>query len=389
MPVFYPDHVVNGSQQSSDAATFTHRLPRRGCLSSILLKAACTNGATSGRGVNIHNVVDQIQVIGDGSYVLYNAFPQEIEKMQEILLGHPFPIEESQAASAVQRGTYQINFGRYMEDPEFYLPLGAFNDVELRVTFSPTIAADAGFTTQTTTFDVILVWLSEPLPSYLGTLVTKSTVNFTSAASGIDSRELNRGFPLRFVNVFAYEAAIEDGVDITHIQISRDNQTFDFIDMDWLEAIDYQQVSFGLYVPHRARLLLTNNESWASRIGRINSVSIHERTAVDTTGDVLIAARADTIAGDTLTFDIGNVDVTAGSETITASSADSAIDIEVSGQGVGYDYLHVFGDLFVPDTWLDTSQVSRLDLDLTQAAAGATVRVATQEAHFLADRIAA
>ena len=156
-------HYVNDEAQSSDAATWRLSLPNRGNLHTLMLKAACTNGATSGRAVSILDVVDKVEIIADGSEVIYSLTPQEMEKWYETLQGKALVGLQSESANAVQYMVFPVMFGRWLYDPEYYLPLEKFKDVKLEVTFSPTIAADGGFATGTVTFDVeLLASVGEP-----------------------------------------------------------------------------------------------------------------------------------------------------------------------------------------------------------------------------------
>jgi len=373
-------HYVNDEVQSSNAATYRLELPNRGALHQIVLRAKCTNGATSGRGVTMLDVVDEIKLIGDGSEVIFDLYSVEFEKWVEAMTGEALAMEEDQSASAVQEIVLPIWFGRSAVDLEYWLPMARFNDLKLEVSFSPTIAADAGFATGTVTFDVLLVVTPEDGGLvYKGTLATRRIRSFTSAASGDEEVELPSNSIVRAVGVYAYEAAIEDGTDITTVELLDKSSGQSIVKADWLDLCNLNPCLTGKYITHAAKLLLGNNETWASRLGNIVAINVDVIETADATNDEYDAAFVDGVSGDTLTFDAYNVDITAGSESITAAAGDVALRVEAKGKAPSHFGFIPFVHKDDPDGWLDTSKMGKPTVTLSQGGADAAVYVAVQE----------
>jgi len=373
-------HPVNGAVQASNAATFRESLPDNGALHSIIVKVNATNGSTAGRGVDITDVVDEIRVMADGTKQLFVLTPLEFEKWYETQNGKALQADRDEAADAVQEMVFPIMFGRELIDENMYLRLGAFNSVELQIDFSPTIAADAGFATGTVTFDVVLLITPEAeAGQYLGTLTTVEFRNFTSAASGDAVDEIDTRNPIRAIGIFAYEAAIADGVDLTRVRLRVNSGEFNLLDLDWDDFIIYNRELFGAEVEHFWNLFIQNNDTLDTHIGEILNVALQAQTAVDTSDDSFQRTVPDTIAGDRLTFDSGDVDITAASETITANAADVLVFCRVMGMSPSHFGLISFIGNDTPEDYLDRSQIGKLETVLTQGGAGADVRLAVQE----------
>lgn len=376
----YWRHLVDDEVQSSDSAVFRHTLPNRGLLHSLLLKAKCTNGATEGHTVDIFDVVDKIEVIADGSRVLYSLVPTVIEKLHETFFGVPLHTVEDEGAAAVQSGVFPILFGRSLIDVNFGVPLERFNDVKLEVTYSPTISATAGFATGTTIFDVLAaITLPEHVRDLYGTMVTREIRQHTTVASGDETVEIPQRWPIRFVGVYCYEAGIADNVDITRVALSVDNGSWYLFNGGFDDFVNANRYRFGSIVRHACKLFVQNNDVWNCRISDIRRYGIECTTAVDTTGDVLIVPIADAIAGDQLTLDVGNVDVTAGSETITADATDRAVYAWAEGYAPSAFGVVPFVNPDEPSGYLPSTDFGKLDMVLTQGAAGGDARVIVQE----------
>lgn len=373
-------HYINSEAQSNDDATWRQELPNRGALHSILLKAKATNGATSGRAKTMHDVVDEVKVIGNGSEVLFALYPEELEKIHEAFQGQPLPMIEDQQASAVQEFVLPIMFGKHLLDTNYFLRLSKFQDIELQVSYSPSIAADSGFATGTVTFDVLLVITPEDaMLSYEGTLVTRRIRSYTTAASGIEELELPGESIIRWIGNYVYEAGVADGTNVTAIELEDKSTGKAIFTADWLEALDLNRLLFGADIRHQATLLLANDETWASRIGEVEGLNVEIEESADASNDEYDGAFVDGIAGDTLTFDAYNLKVTAGSETITAQSSDVTLRVQVWGKSPSYFAVIPFMYEDNRNGWLDTSQYGKLVVKQTNGNAGATAYLSIQE----------
>lgn len=374
-------HYVNDEVQSSDAATYRVELPNRGALHTILLKAQCTNGATAGRAVSMFDVVDDVKVVGDGSEIIYSLTPEEIEKWHECLHGMALTGVQNEAASAVQEFVLPLMFGREVYDPSYFLPLERFKDVKLEVSYSPSIAADGGFATGTTTFDVeLLMTMSNQGLNYAGTLKTRRINTFTSVASGDQEVELPDNLDIRAIGVYAYEAAVADGTDVTRVVLEDKSTGKKLFDADWDDFIHINRELFGSEVSHTIRAFLQDTETLNTRIGEILGLDVTYLGDVTLATDLFELVRVDTITGDRLTFNLSQVDVTAGAEDIVTHAVDEDVLVTVHGKSPSYFGLIPFMYQDVREAYLRTANYGKPTVILTQGGAGATCYVSIQEA---------
>jgi len=375
----FPARVILANEvQSSDAATKIVKLPLSNYLHTLYVKVQCTNGATSAKNQDISDVVDLIEVVANGSDVLFSLTPQEIKRWTLWFTGCNIPQVRNERASAVQEMVFPIFFGRYSYDPNFYLRCNTLSDLELKVTYSPTIGATA-FTTGTTTIGVDAVMTMGGQPGeYLGTLTHKTLRSFTSAASGDEQTLIPRGNLLRQLLVFAYEAAVEPAANITNIKFDLNNDEQVRANIAWndLQAIntvenwiEHVETIFGFTV---------DNDTIDTDVSRIAFVSSHLQSSMSDANDTFELGRVDAIAGDRITIDQAAGDITAGAETFATDATGRNHLLMVRGYGLSHAVVLDFakaGDVNL----LNTAQYDQVRLTLTQGNAGAAVRISTQE----------
>jgi len=370
--------ILNNEVQSSDAATKIVKLPLSNYLHTLYVKVQCTNGATSALNQDISDVVDLIEVVANGSDVLFSLTPQEIKRWTLWLTGLNIPQSRNERASAVQEMVFPIFFGRAPFDPNFYLRCASLSDLELKITYSPTIAA-TGFTTGTTTIGVFAVMTMGGQPGeYLGTLTHKTLRSFTSAASGDEQTLIPRGNLLRQLLVFAYEAAIEEGVDITNVKFDLNNDEQVRANIPWLDLNNINKLDN--WVLHKESILAftKDTDTIDTDVARIKSASVSSQATMSDANDTFEITKVTTIAGDRVTIDQKAADITAGAETFATDATGRNTILTVEGEGLSHAVVIDFskaGD----QNLLNTSNFDQVRLTLTQGGAGANVRVSTQE----------
>ena len=380
----WPYHrtILDNEVQSSDDATKIVKLPLSNYLHTLFVKCKMTNGSTSARNQDMEDVVDKVEVVANGSDVLYSLTPAEIKRWQLWQNGKNIVQERNETASAVQEACYPIHFGRGMFDPDYFLPCARLSDLELKVTYSPTIAATS-FATGTFTLAVYgLYSMGNPPAEYRGTVSTKTLKSFTSAASGDEQIDIPRGNLLRQLMVYAYEAGIEDGVDITRVKFDVNNGERVLYDIAWNDLVDWNTQDNWVFHEEYIHAFLSNNDAINSDVARIVAALAHPKFATNTTTDVLSDARIDAIAGDALTFDCNTLTIAAGSETAEADTTDKAVDVFVRGQGLSFAAILDFAKHGEAGL-LNTSETDLTRLTLTQGGADAAVRVSSQEVRVL------
>jgi hypothetical protein len=375
----YPARVIlNNEVQSSDAATKIIKLPLSNYIHALYVKVQCTNGATSAKNQDISDVVDLIEVVANGSDVLFSLTAQEIKRWCLWATGYNLPQVRNERASAVQQMTFPIFFGRGSYDPNFYLRCNALSDLELKVTYSPTIGATA-FTTGTTTIGVFGVMSMGGQPGeYLGTFTHKTLRAFTSAASGDEQTLIPRGNLLRQLMTYAYEAGVEPASNITNIKFDLNNDEQVRVNIGWNELQEINTVDNWIEHIENILAFTADNNTIDTDVSRISHVSSHLQSSMSDAQDTFELGRIDAIAGDTITIDQQAGDITAGSETFATDATSRNHMIAVRGIGLSHAVVLDFAKTG-EQALLNTAQFDQVRLTLTQGNAGAVVRISTQE----------
>jgi len=371
-------NLLDQEAQLSDAATRRVPLPRLGALSGIELRTRITNGATSGLE-RVFTALDRIEVVADGSNVLFSLEGFELYRWAHHFYGKEPPHIWTEAAGGVQALTLPIPFGRFLGDPEFWLPLSNFRDVELRIQYSPTIAA-TGFVTATTEFHAQLLIDDNQNPPgpHLGYLRTTQVNAFTSLAAGDTIIELARMYPYWDLHVYAREAAIADGVDITRAQVWVNDTARIPFDGRWDDIQALNEHLQGVDGVHDGLVLVGDADTVALHTGRILSIAL-EPVFVQSDANGVILVNVGSVAGDVVTISYADLADAAAATHFTASAADRAVYFRAAGLGVGNSILIPFAERNNPDLALPSADLGRLQLVLTNGGADGVVRVSTRE----------
>ncbi len=370
--------LLDQETQSSDSATRRVPLPRRGLLSGLTLRTRITNGATSGLE-KIFTAIDRVEIVADGSNYLFSIQGAALYRLAHFIYKVEPPHRQDQQASVVQELTLPILFGRYFGDPDFALNLGKYRDVELRIQYSPTIAATE-FVTGTTQFHVVM-WIDDDdtvIGSARGFIRTTEARQFTTAASGVDLTELARRYPYYDIMVYCREATIDDGVDLTIAEVRVDDGQYIPATGRWDDWQAENEKVLGIDVRHNGIMLRGDTETFDTHTGRIwwaTSTVIFVQT--DAAG--IVTVDIGSIAGDRLTMSVSDTADAAASTHFTAAAADRPITWEAKGLGVGNAILIPFALHDNPDLALDAHDRGRLQLALTQGGAGGDTQVVTRE----------
>lgn len=372
-------YLLNREVQPTDAATRTVELARAGFVSGIMLRIECTNGATSGQE-RIREAIDRVEVIADGSDVLFSLEGRELERWQYVWQKRRASQLLTQRLSVAQELSLLIPFGRFLGDPLLNLDLGRYQRVELSVEFSPTISGTT-FTTATFTISAIeYSWPSGLIPSgRRGFLRTRQVRAFTSVASGEEVFELDRRYPYMGALVYAREAAIADGVDITLIEVRENDGRIIPYTSRWLDAQMENQEMLDLDPTEEGVALVTDAETIDTYVSRVLSahLQMEDNTGAADAAHPLVALAS--VTADRLAMSIVEVDEAGTQADSSVASALYPIHWRARGIGIGnavWVPLAQPGDI---DNPYMAPEKDKVQLALTNGAAGAAVRVSTQE----------
>jgi len=377
------EYITKEETQSSDSQTYIKELPRNGVISYLDIKFEATNGATSNKDSYIQDVVSKIEVVANGSEVLFSATPREIIRLQWLKEGKYPPGKMSEEGGVVQYQHFKIPFGRRDGDEEYGLDLAKYNTVDVRITYN--LAAvnsvgSTGFVSGSAKITIAALRAREAgKPTVKGLISTRELKTFTTAASGDETVELPIGKKYVGLLVYCREDAVADGTDITKVKIDIDKGTRIYCEYDWdhLKAMNAQMYNVDPTVSLVA--LKSDTDTIDTEVGEVHGYSVEVLTDVDITNDSFTVINVDTIAGDRLTINMSTCDVTAGSEDLTANTTDDEIYVTVRGNGVGnavyvpFSFKEDLTDAF------DSSRYGEIDCVLTQGGAGGTCGVVLQE----------
>lgn len=366
--------------ESSDDATKIVKLPKSGFLSGLMLRIQMTNGATSGRAVSMLDVVDKVEVLANGDRPIYSLYPDELLRWQRYL-GRTFDqLLRTEAASGVQEWYCQLPFGRFLGDPNYFLPLGNFSDLELRVAYSPSIAADGGFTTGTFALTVVGYMMDTAPPQpFSGFFRRLNKYNITSVASGDLEIELPRGNPYEAIMVYAHESGVAMHTDISDIKLELNDGALIWMDGSTVDLCRENQVFLGLDPEMSGLFFSQAAETMETYLDYLHSMSFAPG-AVATIGTSATPLKLITsVTGGLITPQgiLKDGDGTQGAD--IAENADSSYRTMARGVGLGKAVVIDFADYIAMGQPFDSNQWSKIKLVLTQAGAGAQVRVSLGE----------
>lgn len=370
--------ILNAEVQASDAATKVVKLPLSNYLHTLYVTVKCTNGATSALNQDITDVVDLVEVVANGSDVLVSATPQELKRWCLWQTGMNIPQVRNYRAGAVQEMTFPILFGRAPYDPNFYLRLAALSDLELKITYSPTIAVTS-FATGTVTITVTAVMTMGAQPGdYLGTLTHKTLRAFTSAAAGDEQTLIPRGNLLRQLMVFAYEAGTEPATNISNVKFDLNNDERVIVNAAWNDISNVNKIDNWINHVETILAATKDTDTIDSDVSRIIGVSVSSQATMSDANDTFEITKVTTIAGDTLTIDQKAADITAGAETFATDATLRNTIITVTGEGLSHAVVLDFSKAGEGQL-LNTALFDQVRLTLTQGNAGAAVRISSEE----------
>lgn len=364
--------------ESNDSGTVKIKLPKSNFLHTLLIRCQIDNGATNAQSQHMSDVVDSVKVVANGSEVLAYLEPETIRATALKLTGANIPEIIDERGGATQEAVYPIFFGPGWFDPNHYLPLDAFDDLELQIEFSPTIDA-ASFATGTFDHEVLgLMSMDGPAGAYEGTLRSRIIKNFTTAASGDEEVEPAQSNPWHSLLVRCYEAGIADGVDLTNVKFDANDGVITFLDLSWDALVDLNKAQLPLNLVRKLILDQTDADTTNVDQSRILSVQCNDLEA-----DVLTTV--ETIAGDQLTIQQTDQSSQAvdegGAATYTihaAETADNAFEALIHSEQIPFTVFLPL-DQLVDGELLDSKAYDNLKLTLTQGAAGGDTDVVLVE----------
>lgn len=362
----FRDHYFKRESSVNDSDTVIIDINVKDPISAITVEYEATNGATSCTNHELHDDITSIELV-DGSRVLWSLNMSQARALNFFETGKLPHMVGDESAAGVQEEKCILHFGRYLDDPEFYIRPSDYNNLQLRLTHALTISATAGFATGTGKVTVMARIIEEGAMVYRGFLMSKEKVSYTSATSGDKEIDLPRDYPYRLMMLQALVTTVTHQEILTQHKLSIDADAYVPFNLYSEDIDDMNRSRFG-YAKQNKKLLATSADTRLMDIYNIRDAY----------------ARCET----TLVFDvIEGVDaeeITLGATVVTVVPA-ITVDVtdrphHVTAWGTQpYACLCVpFGSLNSQDDWLNAPSFGDIRLISTQAAAAACTVVLQQ-----------
>jgi len=353
------------------SGTVTIDLPTANYLQGLMLRVVNTNGSTSNLSETIQGCISKIEIIADGTTIL-SGTGRLLRKWEHYDSGDEPPGNETMAASAVQNSCFPIKFGRHAQDKDVILPAHALTTLQLRVTWAFTDSTTVGWTTSASLakLDVIARYLYSGERTMSPFLGKKEIYNKTPASTGTEEVSLPVGAgagSYRRIMLSCYEAAIEDGTDVTDFKLLlNDSQTV--MEDNWNTHQHRNAMKYNARHTKFCDVMGANADTWVSFVSRIKS-------AVATSGTALYLATITAIAGDTVTYGYSDV------ATPTAVTTDAVLRTAIQGAVVSHAVMMDLGTDNLGDSIYvgKDSNVSSLKVKYTVGATGGDTRVMAEQ----------
>lgn len=237
--------IMNREAQTSDAALFRKDLPKAGCYSAIDIECRLTVGSTNAVNMDLLDVIKHISLVCNGNDYRVHISGQEAFRHYWMKHGKPMPYTWTERDGEVNSVWFRIEFGRFVGDEQFGLNLAKFNNVQVQIDYDAVTAwgAAAATTFVTGTFTVSIIAHQFPYnkqPAFKGMLGLREFYTTTTTASGDIVEDLPSSNPVLAVSVMCIEDAIADAVDITDIEIGKDNFSTSWLKGKWYNFAQMQ-----------------------------------------------------------------------------------------------------------------------------------------------------
>jgi hypothetical protein len=363
----------------ADAGTWQFSLPRRGQIRDLHVFFEWTNGATSNQTEPPEDAVDLIEIIGNGSTRLYSLTGREAERWTHALLKQRPRYQHDEGPGVAQIAHFVIPFGLPEIAENYYLNCESWQNLELRITYSPTIAATQ-YATGTGYVTVYAnMWTQGQPGANNGLLKLTEQYYFTSVASGDVFYDLPIGNPYLALGLMVHEAGIDPQTDISQFQLNVENGLWIPVDGLFQQLQKAFAAELGIETSEDGKAYKSDTDTIETWAGSLDSFSLETIQTLTIGTTDWISDHVSTIAGGRLTLQsvLHDAAVTAAD---AANTTDHYIKWIARGEnGIG-DFLFVpFGFPDKPQNALQSGSYGRCRAVMTNGGAGAEVRLSLME----------
>lgn len=348
--MYLREHVMEDDKSLDDSGALGFPINITELITGFLLKYKVTNDSAVASNVEPENTISKIELT-DGGTTYMSMTGREAVAIAAYEMGVWPPHWYCEAASANQRITIPILFGRYMGDPEFAFDPRKLTNPQIKVTW----AKNALHAADSVSLGII-ARVMEGVASPGKCLLTKGVESWTGGSSGVNPIQMWVDHPYRrlFIRSYLYGSLLSSL--FSHLKLSTEADKIVFFDCDSAEFQEILRVMHGEF--------------------KVRKYDYFETGALDYK-NCLIDGRTLAV-GTPGTQDLFGMFWASGANYYSTrvyddSGAETAcnIQVQITGEFPHATYCYQFGRPMEPETWLNVSAFKNLTLFLTEGGAAA------------------
>ena len=361
------DYILNRDAFTA-ARTKTESIQIVDPISAIDIILEMTNGSamTESSVVKPHDEVTLIEVI-NGSDILFSASMEEGQGLNLLETGKlPFMLLTLED-NAVQREKVTLFFGRYLNDPDYYINPSDFKNLQLRITNTLTTPAVTAWAASGHYVSAIAHILESGYNPSKGFMQSKSMYGYTVVNGAVERVDIPTEFVVRAMMVQSLMSTYGVDESISNFKLNCDSNKFSPFDIS------------GLHLQMQNTDLLGQFQQFVSKritgAGTIYGDLYYNTSAVlsqdtDLSHPGLCVANAESIG---MAIDVGAAGVDAN------SAVEGLVQAILHGSSLHSCVYMPLGYMKYPDTWFRALDYKNIELELTGAAALGVTKVLCQE----------
>lgn len=356
----YRETIIEDDKTLDDSGSVSIPINVIDPITELLLKFRVANTSGVSSDVPPEMSIDKIEIT-DGGKVYAAMTGYEAVAAACYDKGFWPPHWYCEYASASQRISIPLQFGRYIGDPDFAFDPTKLKNPALKFTFSKETGHLAGSLRLG-----VLAKIMEGVPGPSKALLWRAVETFNSAAEGVHVVDLLTDYPFRRLMVRAENVgdSTTPSSILTHHKLDCDVGRLIVFDHDADEFEDILRAFFGEFQVRKYERVETGGDSKnALMAGRTVALATPESTSMIlqawASGSTRYTIRAITQAG--------------------VEPAETSVQTLIIGEFPHRTYCYQFGRANDPETWFRASQYKDVDLKLTQGVADCAVSVLLQQ----------
>ena len=343
------------------------KLPTTGLFSAFSLRVECKRERDRDETAlteMLHEAITKIEMTSEGVKVLKSMRGRELLGLNLYDFGRPCEMQDAERAGGYNMVTFYLLAGRSLQDKKYMWNMSMFTDPELAVTNN--LTSDDGEDWDVTSLKYQVFgwrWIGDPVPSPVGYLRADERLHYdTTGANVVKELTITRGHRIRRLQVMGWEAAhtLYDHIKRMEVEVNEGEYhpvTIDnILEYCWQNKRDYNLDIEVWRFPQMYDVVRLDVDA-----------CMCYPLSVQVTPYTVAAVTASRIE----TYNDGSLQV----------RCSAACDLQLVSNGVGYLTSLVIGFDKEPELedMLETRDMSKLALELTEADADDTVSVVVEE----------